>query len=827
MTRKIGNIPFLGMDLRPLDRQSPDGLCEMVKNLRPKGLQERPYWERIREPLAQNWRIGSNLDYEWYFDSRGRALLVVLTQSEVKLLDPDNDYAELNAYQLSGKSDDRRLHVAQVSELLVVAITEHGVSDTLLLLVDDNFVEFEYPRELTHGDHSNQSTKDVRFVSKRESPMEGEDPEDFPYRDQENLPSGFYSFRLAYRLRSGDYLPAGMPGTLGLVKRIGTTQPPEYANVSFSLKVVLKKPELPKPWDELIDGVGVFIAVNSEDPLHIDGLFHDAVYYRVFDLDLSDVDVGEQVSAKVGGQEDKEYGLDDIFAMPHYQDNNALSFHRLAGSVCQSYNNRILIGDTSLDFGAPVLHGEDLSTSQELTWEDYRPISYVGEPWPGPVVPRFVLKMAVRIVANNKAYWRESDPIAVYRQWFEVGIPRHRHDEDGPTPDQTGLPMRAVHYFDRRATHVRFFAKEDNAPDDMWTEVEASNGSLEPPLARDQYGYVMQRSRFGNYAWLECTVVKVLEFIGEMGDFADASELQNEPNRIVVSDADNPLLFRTSAVHYVGTSHDRITGFGVNTLPISQGQFGQYPLYVFASQSIYALEQVQDARIAFGRLSPVSIREGLVDSRAVTNAGRQIIFVSHKGVAIIGARGISYVSAPIDKLLLPRIDDGICLGYHRQPELEEIWVGTTDKTFVYSIAHNRWSVLDRGSKKYLSRADEGALYSMVGQKLYQEDASPSPVMGRIRSRPIHLGAVDFPKKLYELIFRLVASEWNVKLEADGQQVNSMGNDVVSLRNRYGAAYSFVAEVEAEMLDGDWIESMDVDYEVRRPHRRKRTLQAQV
>ena len=65
----------------------------------------------------------------------------------------------------------------------------------------------------------------------------------------------------------------------------------------------------------------------------------------------------------------------------------------------------------------------------------------------------------------------------------------------------------------------------------------------------------------------------------------DANAYEDLSSQIFTSVVNNPFVFEASGDNTVGTGS--IQGIAANTEPISQGQFGQYPLIVFTTEGIY------------------------------------------------------------------------------------------------------------------------------------------------------------------------------------------------------------------------------------------------
>ena len=85
--------------------------------------------------------------------------------------------------------------------------------------------------------------------------------------------------------------------------------------------------------------------------------------------------------------------------------------------------------------------------------------------------------------------------------------------------------------------------------------------------------------------------MKGLEFEGQFPE-DERPVVISEPNKMKVSELNNPFVFQDVNSHTVGQG--KIIGMMSNAMRVSEGQFGQFPLYVFTSESIYALNVGQD-----------------------------------------------------------------------------------------------------------------------------------------------------------------------------------------------------------------------------------------
>lgn len=109
-----------------------------------------------------------------------------------------------------------------------------------------------------------------------------------------------------------------------------------------------------------------------------------------------------------------------------------------------------------------------------------------------------------------------------------------------------------------------------------------------------------------------------------------------------VSALDNPFVFpETQTYMFEGD----IVGVASNTDAISQGQFGQYPLYVFTTQGIWAMQVDTSGKTAYSMQSPLS-REVCLGEVVAFDKG--VAFTTQKGVMAISGGQVAELSAALD-----------------------------------------------------------------------------------------------------------------------------------------------------------------------------------
>lgn len=100
-------------------------------------------------------------------------------------------------------------------------------------------------------------------------------------------------------------------------------------------------------------------------------------------------------------------------------------------------------------------------------------------------------------------------------------------------------------------------------------------------------------------------------------------------NKLLISSMDNPSIFLNDGKF---TFQSTVIGVAVATRSLSQGQFGQYPLYVFTEDGIWAMETAADG--SFVTNKPLS-RDVCVNPASITSIDNAVVFVSEQGVMLL------------------------------------------------------------------------------------------------------------------------------------------------------------------------------------------------
>jgi hypothetical protein len=162
------------------------------------------------------------------------------------------------------------------------------------------------------------------------------------------------------------------------------------------------------------------------------------------------------------------------------------------------------------------------------------------------------------------------------------------------------------------------------------------------------------------------------------------------PNKLFTSDVNNPYYFPLEGINTVGTG--TILGISALTRPISQGQFGEYPLMAFCTDGNFGLRV--DEQGYYSGISPMQ-EDIILGQDKLTPLENSILAITKKGIMITGATS--------DMAQIALQMEGKNFDFSVLPEF------TSGATFIASIATA--SVDSEGFRDYLEKARMAYDYS--------------------------------------------------------------------------------------------------------------------
>lgn len=168
--------------------------------------------------------------------------------------------------------------------------------------------------------------------------------------------------------------------------------------------------------------------------------------------------------------------------------------------------------------------------------------------------------------------------------------------------------------------------------------------------------FPLKRHEFMNLSYAFNDFDPLLDNVSEPGwieipDGADPDEYLTIPsndtiihgNVVRLSDVNNP--FRFSEEYNVSLPVSKIYALSTAAKALSQGQFGQYPLYAFTSDGIWALELT--ATGTYSARQPIS-RDVVLNKDSITQIDTAVLFATDRGIMLVSGSNVTCISDMIN-----------------------------------------------------------------------------------------------------------------------------------------------------------------------------------
>lgn len=266
------------------------------------------------------------------------------------------------------------------------------------------------------------------------------------------------------------------------------------------------------------------------------------------------------------------------------------------------------------------------------------------------------------------------------------------------------------------------------------------------------------------------------------------------PNKIYTSEVNNPFTFPDSGVNDIGTGE--IMDIRSATKALSQGQFGQFPLYAFTSEGIWALEVANDG--SFSSKQPIT-RDVCNNPGSITQIDTAVLFTSERGIMLIqGSESICISDILNDKSFdvstLKGADQlvqmaGFKIGHFKHSRFLEYIkdcnmaydymnqrIVVFNKKYLYayvwSIQYKTWSMIASNFDSVVNSYPDS--YIMTNENTLvnisnTNDGNLEKNQGIIITRPIKLGSADLFKTVDSCIHRGTFANGHVKTAIYGSR----------------------------------------------------------
>lgn len=253
-------------------------------------------------------------------------------------------------------------------------------------------------------------------------------------------------------------------------------------------------------------------------------------------------------------------------------------------------------------------------------------------------------------------------------------------------------------------------------------------------------------------------------------------------NKVYTSEVNNPFYFPLLGINTVGTG--KILGISTAAKALSQGQFGQFPLYAFSEDGVWAMEVSETG--SYKAKQPIT-RDVCINPDGITQIDSSVLFPTDRGIMLISGSQTQCITDSINDdvfnvLKLPGLDKlHTMLGHDADTciPIKEFSAFIKECKMIYDYVHQRIIVYNR---KYtyayvysLKTRLWGMMYSNIRDNVnsYPEalavtqdgklvnlcktavdtEGNPLEVKSLLVTRPLKLDAPDIHKTIDTIIQR--------------------------------------------------------------------------
>lgn len=315
-------------------------------------------------------------------------------------------------------------------------------------------------------------------------------------------------------------------------------------------------------------------------------------------------------------------------------------------------------------------------------------------------------------------------------------------------------------------------------------------------------------------------------------------------NTLVVSKANNPFVF--PAEDSVTFTAGEVMNLAVANVPLSEGQAGQFPLYVFTDEGVYAMTGDAEGKL---RTSHNVSRDVLLSRDALVGIEQGVFFSAARGLLLLQGSRVTKVSNMMDGLPDEIQDDGFvsminarffadspiespkafsefisnCFLAYDYANTRILLMNPGYRTmYVYKFDTQSWHRLSFGSShpvRALNSYPEAQVVirssnrqSVVNLSVIAENEDAQPLTGLVYTRDIALDGSDIYKVISKLKVRGRFENGHVRWQLQGSNDGINYTTIHSLR---GPSWKWYRLVLLTMLSkNERISYIEVDYDPR-------------
>lgn len=268
-------------------------------------------------------------------------------------------------------------------------------------------------------------------------------------------------------------------------------------------------------------------------------------------------------------------------------------------------------------------------------------------------------------------------------------------------------------------------------------------------------------------------------------ELTSKDEIIELPNKIYTSEVNNPFFFPLSGINTIGTGE--IKGICSAVKALSEGQFGQFPLYAFTDEGVWALE-VSNTGTYIAR-QPIT-RDVCRDAKSLTQIDSAVLFTTDRGIMLLqgsqaicisdvlnGDNIVPLTALPkIDKILSHiELEEGTLkilpfmefvkdcrMIYNYEHQRIIVYNKKCKYAYVWSLKSKMWGMMQSNIADNVNSYPDALAVLTNGKLVNFSDVGDAINKNLLISRPIKLDYYDIHKSVDAIIQRGVFRHGHVR-----------------------------------------------------------------
>lgn len=327
------------------------------------------------------------------------------------------------------------------------------------------------------------------------------------------------------------------------------------------------------------------------------------------------------------------------------------------------------------------------------------------------------------------------------------------------------------------------------------------------------------------------------------------------PNKIYTSEVNNPVTFPLSGINTVAANN--IIGIAAANKALSEGQIGQFPLYVFTSDGVWALEVSSEGLYS---AKQIITADACINENSITQIDSSVLFATDRGIMQLSGSNATCISDVLnandifnivqlpahdvivdyfnsfasdkqkitldDINIIPFADflNNCRLVYDYTNQRIIVYNSDVKYAYVLSLKSKLWAMMHSDIANSINSYTEALAMSKNGTLINYSKPISTNVASILITRPLKLDAPDVHKTITDIIQRGHFQRGDLQTVLYGSRDLFTWHLVWSSKDHYlrgfrGTPYKyFRIVVLASLTDGKSISGASVNFEPRHTNR---------